>query len=89
MRDLENEIESLRKVVFFFWQGSIVFHFWSIGKGFCIFSLLAAFFFSFSVKLFWVFSIRNFYIYIYIFLDLSAFCTVIKKLINLYDMRFF
>ena len=88
MRDLENEIESLRKVVFFFWQGSIVFHFWSIGKGFCIFSLLAAFFFPSVLSCFGclVFVIS---IYIYIFLDLSAFCTVIKKLINLYDMRFF
>ena len=66
MRELENGIESLRKVVFFFWRGSIVVHCCSIGKGFCFFSLLAVFFFffSFSVKLFWVFGIRDFYVFI-------------------------
>ena len=31
--------ESLRKVVFFFWKGSIVFYFWSMGKGFSCFFL--------------------------------------------------
>ena len=35
--ELRGEIESLRKAVFFFWKGSIVFHFWSMGEGFSFF----------------------------------------------------
>ena len=46
---------------FFFWQGSIIFHFWSIGKGF--FFSPSWFFLSFSVKLFWVFGIRDFFLF--------------------------
>ena len=76
--ELRGEIESLRKAVFFFWKGSIVFHFWSMGEGFSFFfSSLLAVFFCFSVKLVWVFGIRNFFFsLLFLFMDLSAFCIV-------------
>ena len=72
------EIENLRKVVFFFWKGSIVFHFWSMCKGFSFFfsSLLAVFFCSSFMRV-WVFGIRNFFFsLLFLFMDLSAFCIV-------------
>ena len=72
------EFESLRKVVFFLLERLDCFSlFGAWVRVFRVFSSLLAVFFCSSVKLVWVFGIRNFFSsLLFLFMDLSAFCIV-------------